>query len=384
MLTLLYGSYEFALTPNITLNRLTSQNDAGERAAEHETWTMQGELIDDDADSLASVIADFNSAFANDGLDLQLKDGQNVLLSLQASECWQSPRIIETSVFADDDGMPFVRNARFKVQILGEKLTVSGNVLAHQQQIEISEDIRKRIAKTITGEFKVIAGSNASDSLNSVVPALSPGMKRKELTYETDADDIVLSYRVVDITEFEELPAEVHDGYIIESEDSSEAGNFKLLQGVFFGPGALVQAKGLKPMTGLVSYKISENPQEQKVEFTYKQRLRGDGQSAQKKSQRISYQTKMSFKDFKVLAKDAQDCRQMLGSADFFIIQEGFAIGENSYPSPAMAVQSSDVVERSIVYQFPEGAGSSRIYKTRWKYLMKPLKAPFEQGLRQN
>ena len=145
-----------------------------------------------------------------------------------------------------------------------------------------------------------------------------------------------------------------------------------------------MQAKGLKPMTGLVSYKISENPQEQKVEFTYKQRLRGDGQSAQKKSQRISYQTKMSFKDFKVLAKDAQDCRQMLGSADFFIIQEGFAIGENSYPSPAMAVQSSDVVERSIVYEFPEGAGSSRIYKTRWKYLMKPLKAPFEQGLRQN
>jgi len=384
MLTLLYGSYEFALTPNITLNRLTSQNDVGKRAAERETWTLLGELTADDADSLASVIADFNSAFANDELDLQLKNGQNVLLSLLASDCWQSPRIIEKSVFADDDDMPFVRNARFQVKILGEKLTAVGNVLGHRQDIEISEDIRKRITKTIKGKFKVDDGEKASELLNTVVPALSAGMKRKELTYETDADDIVLSYRAVEITEFEELPAEVHDGYIIESEESSEAGNFKLLQGVFFGPGALVQAKALKPMTGLVSYKISENPQEQKVEFTYKQQLRGDGQSAQKKSQRIIYQTKLSYKDFKVLTKDAQDCRQMLGSADFFIVQEGFAIGDNSYPSPAMPVQASDVIERSIVYEFPEGAGSSRIYKTRWKYIMKPLKVPFEQGLRQN
>jgi len=384
MLTLVYGSYEFALTPNITLNRLTSQNDVGERAAERETWTLLGELVADDADSLASVIADFNSAFANDGLDLQLKNGQNVLLSLQAVDCWQSPRIIETSVFTDDEDMPFVRNARFQVKILGEKLTAVGYVLAHRQDIEISEDIRKQITKTIKGQFKVDAGRNASDSLNSVVPALLPGMKRKELTYETDADDVVLTYRVVDITEFEELPAEVLDGYIIESEDSSDEGNFKLLQGVFFGPGAKVQAKALKPMTGLVSYRISENPQEQKVEFTYKQRLRSDGQSAQKKSQRISYQTKLSFKDFKILTKDAQDCRQILGSSDFFVVQEGFAIGENSYPSPAMPVQASDVVERSIVYEFPEGTGNSRIYKTRWKYVMKPLKVPFEQGFTQN
>ncbi|MCD4656233.1 MAG: hypothetical protein K8S87_01695 [Planctomycetes bacterium] len=384
MLTLEYGSYEFALTPNIELNRQVEHDDSGDRAAEIETWTLQGELIAAEADSLASVIANFNSAFANDGLDLQLRNGQDLLLSLLAANCWQSPRIVETSVFADDEDMPFVRNARFKVQILGEKLTASGNVLAHRQEIEISEDVRKGMTKTVKGEFKVAEGGKASDSLNSVVPELTPGLKRKELTYETDADDIVLSYRVVDITEYEELPAEVHDGYIIESEDSSEAGNFKLMQGVFYGPGAKVQALALKPLLGLVSYKISENPQEQKVEFVYKQRLRGDGQSAQKKSQRISYQTKMSFKDFKLLAKDAQDCRQMLGSADFFVVQEGFAIGENSYPSPASPVQSSDVVERSIVYEFPEGAGSSRIYKTRWKFVMKPLKVPFEQGFTQN
>jgi len=42
------------------------------------------------------------------------------------------------------------------------------------------------------------------------------------------------------------------------------------------------------------------------------------------------------------------------------------------------------VIERLIVYEFPEGADTSKIYKTRWKFVMKPLKTPFEQAIRQN
>ena len=213
MLRLLYGSYEFKLTPNVQINRKFQESENADHQGISEIWTLTGELVADDADALATLIANFNNAFSQNEENLQLLNGQNALLSMNSTDCWESPRIISTKLYTDNESKPFVRNANFEIEILGQKLENSGDILAHSQKIEISENIRKRVTKTVTGEYKTNSGISATNMLNTVISSVSNGFKRDEISYETDAEDKILKYKVIEVTEFEELPAEVYDGH---------------------------------------------------------------------------------------------------------------------------------------------------------------------------
>ena len=380
MLTLQYGNYTFTLTPELEIESKVQSIENNTRLGVSENWRLKGYLAGNTATALNTLIANFNAAFGNDEQDLILKQGALTLLSLTASECWKSPKILKSKIYADDEnGAPFTQYVKFELEIYGFKPEKVGNVLSEQCSMKFSEDSKKKVSKTVEGEFKAAAGYQASVLLDTVLPAVAAGFRRVEKTYKTDSDDTVLQYKIIDETEFSPLPSGVFDGYIVETEEYSDKGNYKLMQGVFYGPQAKEQALALKPVKALVDMKISENAQEQKVEFEYRQQIEACGNGMLRKYQRISYQTKLSFKDLKLISPNSADIRQLLGNPDFFIVQEGKAEKANSYPSPEKPSLPADVIDRKITYEYPEGSGEQKIYVTSWYYLIKPLHKPFER-----
>ena len=374
MLTLSYGSYSFAIAPDVEIESRVERSVSQARRYRIVEWRLSGVIVVADSAAMQTAIADFDAAFATDRQALSLSDGATAIVEIDPADCLDSPVIDKARVFADHGQKKFERNAGFELHISARMPDTTADIVGHVFTAKVSCDRIGRVLRETRGEFYANSGLSAEALVDSELPALPSGYTRQESGFETDDADSQASYRVLDVEQFAVLPSGVEDGFVTRIVERGEFGLLETTRGAFFGPQAARQAARLRPSGWLETDRIETTEADRKAEFVFA-RFVPDSRGLVSTTETVTFAKRRNIVHHKLLAPAASDYRQEAGSPDFTVVQKGRAQALDDYPEVPVPLYSGDLVESEVEFEMPEGL-IDKTYEVRWRFVMRPLFEP--------
>jgi len=204
-----------------------------------ETWSIRATRIGEQAALLVDVAA-LEEAYAEDGHDLVLKTapGGTTLASLLTAAAAKGVRIVQRPSFPTLAGAEFVTVRGYTIVAQAEIYDGDPALLYDNQTWSWDTGQDLKTVRTVSGELRTAAGTEASGYFASRAPELPEGYVRGPKRKQVNHDDTAMSYSYTDRELWRSLPNGILEGGYTESLQTTGEGTTLTIAGRFVGPTA--------------------------------------------------------------------------------------------------------------------------------------------------